>query len=60
MNNNFIDDEEKMRDFKLLTKTEFLNFYTYLSEEEYNNTYELLKGKKTKKNIITEDVKIWK
>ena len=58
MNNNFIDDEEKMRDFKLLTKTEFLNFYTYLSEEEYNNTYELLKGKKTKKNIITEDVKI--
>ncbi len=49
MNNNFIDDEEKMKDFKLLTKTEFLNFYTYLSEEEYNNTYELLKCKKNKK-----------
>jgi hypothetical protein len=35
---NFIDDEEKMIDFKTLTKDEFLFSYSYLSEEEYYNT----------------------
>lgn len=35
---NFIDDEEKMRDFVSLTKEEFLSSYSYLTEEEYDNT----------------------
>ena len=39
---DFIDDEEKMRDFKLLTKKEFLNSYSYLTEEEYNLTTKTL------------------
>ena len=32
------DDKEKMRDFKLLTKAEFLSSYSYLTEEEYDLT----------------------
>lgn len=35
---DFTDDKEKMKDFKLLTKTEFLSSYSYLAEEEYNLT----------------------
>ena len=35
---NFIDDQEKMRDFEKLTKEEFLLLYDYLTEEEYENT----------------------
>ena len=35
---NFIHDEEKMEDFYNLTKKEFLASYSYLSEEEYDNT----------------------
>lgn len=35
---NFTDDKEKMRDFKLLTKTEFLSSYSYLTEQEYDLT----------------------
>lgn len=35
---NFLDDEEKMRDFYELTKEEFLASYSYLTEEEYDNT----------------------
>lgn len=40
---NFIDDEEKMRDFVSLTKEEFLSSYSYLTEEEYDNTVAELK-----------------
>lgn len=40
-NNNFIDDKEKMKDFKELTKDEFLESYSYLTEEEYDNTHKL-------------------
>ena len=39
----FINDKEKMRDFKTLTKEEFLESYSYLTEEEYDNTYKLTK-----------------
>ncbi len=39
---DFIDDDEKMRDFFLLTKDEFLKSYNYLSEENYNATKELV------------------
>lgn len=42
-NGNFIDDEEKMRDFVSLTKEEFLSSYSYLTEEEYDNTAAELK-----------------
>ena len=35
---DFTDDKEKMKDFKLLTKAEFLSSYSYLTEEEYDLT----------------------
>ena len=35
---NFLGDEEKMRDFTSLTKEEFLASYSYLTEDEYENT----------------------
>lgn len=35
---DFTDDKEKMKDFKLLPKAEFLSSYSYLTEEEYNLT----------------------
>lgn len=41
---NFVNDAEKMRDFHRLTKEEFLQSYSYLTEEEYDNTLELVKG----------------
>ena len=44
-NNNFIDDEEKMKDFNSLSKEEFLQSYSYLTEEEYDNTRELVQQK---------------
>lgn len=34
----FIDDDEKMRDFFKLTKKEFLKSYSYLNENDYNAT----------------------
>lgn len=34
----FIDDEEKMRDFRELTKEEFLESYSYITEAEYDMT----------------------
>ena len=39
---NFLDDEEKMRDFAILSKAEFLASYSYLTEAEYDNTVEAL------------------
>lgn len=36
--NNFISDDEKMRDFIALSKDDFLAFYSYLTEEEYDAT----------------------
>ncbi|MBS5863367.1 MAG: hypothetical protein KIC54_01595 [Clostridium sp.] len=38
---NFLSDEEKMKDFKKLSKNEFLDSYSYLTEEEYDNTKKL-------------------
>lgn len=35
---DFFNDQEKMRDMAKLSKEEFLDFYSYISEEEYNNT----------------------
>ena len=42
---NFVGDEAKMRDFKKLSKEEFLKSYSYLTEEEYDNTAEILAPK---------------
>ena len=42
---SFITDEEKMIDFKDLTKEEFLASYSYLTEEEYDATVKCLKRK---------------
>ena len=44
--NSFIDDTEKMRDFKELSKEAFLKSYSYLKEQDYNATeieYSILK-----------------
>lgn len=38
-NTDFLDDEEKMRDFTYLTKEEFLASHSYITEDEYDNTY---------------------
>ena len=35
---DFLDDKEKMKDFDLLTKDEFLESYSYITEKEYNLT----------------------
>ena len=35
---SFTDDKEKMRDFYILSKVEFLKSYSYLTEREYDNT----------------------
>ncbi len=35
---SFIDDDEKYIDFLNLSKEEFLKMYSYVTEEEYNNT----------------------
>lgn len=35
---SFIDDTEKMQDFCKLTRAEFLESYSYLTEEEYELT----------------------
>lgn len=42
---NFILDSEKMRDFKKLSKEDFLKSYSYLTEEEYNETLRLYNWK---------------
>ena len=43
---HFADDKEKMADFKILTKEEFLFSYSYLTEEEYDATVEYCKNNK--------------
>lgn len=42
---SFADDIDKMRDFDLLSKEEFLSSYSYLTEEEYDATAAELKEK---------------
>lgn len=39
---NFIDDKEKMKDLFELSKNDFLKMYSYLTEEEYENTIDKL------------------
>ena len=35
---SFINDQEKMVDFFTITKDNFLTFYSYITEEEYETT----------------------
>jgi len=42
---DFSDDKEKIKDFKKLSKEEFLKSYSYLTEEEYNLTTKRLNKK---------------
>ena len=46
-NLNFYDDAEKMEDFRILSKEEFLKSYSYLTEQEYDNTK------------MVDDLKVW-
>ena len=39
---NFIDDKEKIKDLFELSKNDFLKMYSYLKEEEYENTIDKL------------------
>lgn len=41
-NLSFIDDKEKINDMLKLSKEEFLESYSYITNEEYNRTYEEL------------------
>lgn len=36
---SFIDDKEKIRDLELLTKDSFLQSYSYITEQEYDETF---------------------
>jgi len=45
---DFLDDEEKMADFRKLSKEEFLKMYSYLSEEEYDATVKALAERRRK------------
>lgn len=42
---DFLDDEEKMIDFIKLSKDEFLDSYSYLTDEEYDLTLDKLMKK---------------
>lgn len=63
---NFIDDKEKIRDLFWLTREQFLQTYSYITEEEYDNTldiiWEQLGDISVNENgtIIEQDFYIWK
>jgi len=42
---NFLDDAEKMHDFFILSKEEFLKSYSYLNEKEWKLTNVMVKKK---------------
>ena len=50
-NANFLDDIEKMSDFRILTKKEFLQSYSYLTEQEYDNTAKAVQQWATKLDL---------
>ena len=63
---DFIDDKEKMRDLFDLSRNDFLKMYSYLKEEEYDNTLDIMWEKfgdiPVDENGITieQDFYIWK
>ena len=61
---DFINDTDKMRDFFVLSKYEFLNSYSYLKEENYQATIDILWQKLgnipiNEKEEIDENFYIW-
>lgn len=56
---SFISDKEKMYDFNILSKDEFLESYSYLTEEEYDLTAkEMIEmGRKENKAKFLESLK---
>lgn len=51
---SFINDRDKMQDFLALTKEKFLEFYSYLTEYEYELTlkdYNILYGRELEEDI---------
>lgn len=52
---NFLDDKEKMKDFIQMTKEDFLSSYSYLSEQEYEETM-VLKTKYDIEEFLNEDM----
>lgn len=52
----FIDDEEKMYDFQRLSKAEFLDSYSYLTETEYDMTKKVLDAQKHTSWSMKDDV----
>lgn len=52
---DFCGDAEKMADFRILTKEEFLFSYSYLTEEEYDLTAARMKGDNTMTITDTND-----
>jgi len=48
MTYNFLDDDDKMKDILILSKEEFLSSYSYLTEQEYDETLRLLKEQENK------------
>lgn len=63
---DFIDDKEKMKDLFNLSRNDFLKMYSYLKEEEYDNTLDIMWEKfgdiPVDENGITieQDFYIWK
>ena len=57
---DFINDEEKMRDFYELSKEEFLNSYSYLTENDYEATIKALNdtSKLNKDTTITAETPV--
>ena len=41
----FIDDYEKIRDMIIISKDDFLKSYSYLTEQEYDDTYNYIMAK---------------
>lgn len=55
--NDFINDKEKMNDFKILSKDDFLKSYSYLDESDYDITLLLTLLKNYENFTITEALK---
>lgn len=53
---SFIDDDEKMRDFIVMTKKRFLESYSYLTEEEYDITMLRVAEKENKMSRVYESI----
>lgn len=51
---DFLDDEEKMRDFLKLTRQAFLLSYNYISEEEYDATLRAAQNRIQERTKLTD------